>query len=180
MSQEEGLLPTEPATPEGARHDEVLPSGTRVDRYEILRAIGAGGMGVVYEARDTALARMVGLKLVRPHKQAIVAEVRLLREAQAMAGISHPNVLTVYDVGTFDGRLYYAMELVDGGTLRSWLKEPRSQREIIHVFQQAARGLAAAHAVGLVHHDFKPDNVLIASDGRVRVADFGLVRLTSD
>jgi len=182
-TQEDGLRPTEPATPDARRHgdDDKLAPGTLVDRYEILEALGSGGMGVVYEARDTRLGRLVGLKLMRPHRDPDAAEIRLLREAQAMARISHPNVMTIYDVGTFEGRLYYAMELVEGGTLREWLKErPRSQREIIDVFRQAARGLAAAHSAGLVHHDFKPENLLVSSDGRVRVADFGLVGLTPE
>ena len=182
-TQEDGLRPTEPATPDARHHDggDKLPPGTRVDRYEILYARGSGGMGVVYEARDTRLGRLVGLKLMRPHRDPDAAEIRLLREAQAMARITHPNVMTIYDVGTFEGRLYYAMELVDGGTLREWLKErPRSQREIVDVFRQAARGLAAAHTAGLVHHDFKPENLLVSSDGRVLVADFGLVGLTPE
>jgi serine/threonine protein kinase len=151
-----------------------------VGRYKIERRMGAGGMGVVYQARDSGLGRLVGLKLVLAHRDANAAADRLLREARAMAGISHPNVLTVYDVGEYEGRLYYAMELMEGGTLREWLEQKvRSPREVAQVMMQAARGLAAAHAAGLVHHDFKPDNVLVGSDGSVRVADFGLVRMAS-
>ncbi len=181
MKTGEGLLPTEPATPEALRGDHAeLAPGTRVGRYKIVRRMGAGGMGVVYQARDSGLGRLVGLKLVLAHRDTNAAADRLLREARAMAGISHPNVLTVYDVGEYEGRLYYAMELMEGGTLREWLEQKyRTPREVANVMMQAARGLAAAHAVGLVHHDFKPDNVLVSSTGSVRVADFGLVRMAS-
>jgi len=100
---------------------------------------------------------------------------RLLREARAMARLSHPNVLAVYDVGELDGQVFLAMELIEGGTLTAWPHEKRrSWREVLHVFLDAARGLAAAHAAGLIHRDFKPDNVLVGADGRVRVTDFGL------
>ena len=109
------------------------------------------------------------------------ARTRLKREAQAIAQLSHPNVVGVYDVGTTDdGDVYIAMEFVEGDTLTTWLKRwPRTWREILDVFHQAARGLAAAHAVGLLHRDFKPDNVLVGGDGRVRVTDFGLARSCS-
>ena len=148
-------------------------------RYEVLEPIGAGGMGVVYRARDRMLGRTVALKMLRPlgeepARQAATRE-RLLREARAMARLSHPNVLAVYDVGELDGQVFVAMELVEGRTLTAWLRESRRKwREVLDAFLQAGRGLAAAHAAGLIHRDFKPDNVLVGGDGRVRVTDFGL------
>jgi tetratricopeptide (TPR) repeat protein/predicted Ser/Thr protein kinase len=150
-----------------------------VGRYEVLRPIGAGGMGVVYAARDSKLRRTVALKMLRLGETVDVAEEkmrkRLLREARAMAQLSHPNVLAVYDVGELDGNVFLAMELVEGGTLTHWMREKkRSWREVLDVFLAAARGLSAAHAAGLIHRDFKPDNVLVGKDGRVRVTDFGL------
>src|SRR6185312_13531713 len=109
------------------------------------------------------------------------AHTRLLREAQAMAKIHHPNVIVVHEVGTLGEQVYLAMEFADGGTLRDWLTaERRDQREILGAFAQAGRGLAAAHAVGLVHRDFKPDNVLLSQDGTARVTDFGLVGVVSE
>jgi len=148
-------------------------------RYEVLEPIGAGGMGVVYAARDHQLRRTVALKMLQPGGAGDASEARmrerLLREARAMARLSHPNVLAVYEVGELDGQVFLAMELVEGRTLTAWLgEERRSWREVLDVFLEAARGLAAAHAAGLIHRDFKPDNVLVGADGRVRVTDFGL------
>jgi serine/threonine protein kinase len=148
-------------------------------RYEVIGPIAAGGMGIVYAARDAKLRRTVALKMLRPGgagdaTQAKMRE-RLLREARAMAQLSHPNVLPVYDVGELGGDIFVAMELVDGSSLRSWIGEKRrSWREILDVFLASARGLAAAHVAGIIHRDFKPDNVLVGKDGRVRVTDFGL------
>jgi hypothetical protein len=184
---------------------EVAQEG-RFGRYEIVRPIGAGGMGVVYAARDPKLHRMVALKMLRPSGAGGAAppelRERILREARAMARLSHPNVLALYDVGELGDQVFLAMELVEGSTLTAWLgggagldrdgADPvgeeaaipkaealaarRGWREVLEVFLAAARGLAAAHAAGLVHRDFKPDNVLIGNDGRVRVTDFGLAR----
>ncbi|HEX8107834.1 MAG TPA: protein kinase, partial [Kofleriaceae bacterium] len=155
-------------------------SGDRVGRYLVLSALGAGGMGVVFAAWDPQLGRKIALKLLRSSvaSSSKDARTRLRREAQAIAQLSHPNVVSIYDVGTTDdGALYIAMEFVEGDTLTSWLKSyPRTWREIVDVFRQAARGLLAAHSVGLLHRDFKPDNVLVGGDGRVRVTDFGLAR----
>ena len=155
-------------------------SGDRVGRYLVLSALGAGGMGVVFAAWDPQLGRKIALKLLRssPAMSTRDARSRLRREAQAIAQLSHPNVVSIYDVGaTEDGALYIAMEFVEGDTLTSWLRSyPRTWREILDVFRQAARGLIAAHGVGLLHRDFKPDNVLVGGDGRVRVTDFGLAR----
>jgi serine/threonine protein kinase len=159
----------------------VLSIGDRVGRYLVLSTLGAGGMGVVFAAYDPQLDRKVALKLLRANLRgptAKEARTRLKREAQAIAQLSHPNVVGVYDVGTTpDGDVYIAMEFVEGDTLTTWLKRwPRTWREILEVFHQAARGLQAAHQVGLLHRDFKPDNVLVGGDGRVRVTDFGLAR----
>ncbi len=157
-----------------------LTVGDKVGRYLILTTLGTGGMGVVFAAYDPQLDRKVALKLLRSgiNYNTKDARTRLRREAQAIAQLSHPNVVSVYDVGeTDEGDLYIAMEFVEGDTLSQWLKKyPRTTREIIEVFLQAARGLVAAHGVGLLHRDFKPDNVLVGGDGRVRVTDFGLAR----
>ncbi|MBA3818100.1 MAG: protein kinase [Deltaproteobacteria bacterium] len=162
------------------RPTRTLTIGDRVGRYLVLSTLGAGGMGVVFSAYDPQLDRKVALKLLRSGitYNTKDARTRLRREAQAIAQLSHPNVVGVYDVGaTEDGDLYIAMEFVEGDTLTSWLKKyPRTWRDIIDVFLQAGRGLVAAHSVGLLHRDFKPDNVLVGGDGRVRVTDFGLAR----
>src|SRR5262249_16347665 len=131
------------------------------------------------------LDRKVALKLLRPeaaeHRKDPRAKERLLREAQAMARLSHPNVIAVHDLGTLGEQVFIAMELVDGRTLAQWLKEnQRSGREILEVALQAGKGLAAAHSAGLVHRDFKPDNVLVGRDGQVKVLDFGLARAVEE
>jgi tetratricopeptide (TPR) repeat protein len=139
-------------------------------------------MGVVLAAYDPELDRKAALKLLKHSADRPKARMRLRREAQALAKLNHANVLTVYDVGVHDGQVFLAMEFVEGRTLFEWMRaEPgssRSWREVVAVFVAAGRGLAAVHEVGLVHRDFKPDNVMIGDDGRVRVADFGLARLT--
>jgi len=159
--------------------------GEQVGRYLILEKVGQGGMGIVYAAWDPDLGRRVAIKLLRtdkvPAEGRTVGQARLLREAQAMARVSHPNVISVFDVSTLGESVFVAMEFVDGGTLRKWVKEkPRAWQEVLDVFTAAGRGLAGAHAAGLVHRDFKPDNVLIGTDGRIRVTDFGLARLSED
>jgi len=155
-----------------------LPAGATLGRYVVLNVLGEGGMGVVYAAHDFVLDRRVAVKLVRPDLRPSEREVRksrLVSEAQAVARLSHPNVISVYDVGEFGGEIYIAVELVAGLTLQDWLcAQRRSLREVLDVFIQAGRGLAAAHRAGLIHRDFKPHNVLVGSDGRVRVTDFGL------
>jgi serine/threonine protein kinase/Flp pilus assembly protein TadD len=159
-----------------------LGRGTPLDRYVVLDPLGAGGMGMVYAAYDSVLDRKVALKLLPPESASGSSEVtsgraRLLREAQAMARLSHPNVVAVYDVYQHGAQVFMAMELVEGQTLSQWLREkPRGKREILSAWLEAGRGLAAAHAAGLVHRDFKPTNVLVGKDGRVRVTDFGLAR----
>ena len=152
-------------------------SGTAFGRYQIVHRIGSGGMGTVYSAFDPTLDRTVALKVLHDKLEDAGAKQRLLREAQAMARLSHPNVVTVHDAGMEDGRPYVAMEFVEGGNLQAWLdSEQRSWREIVSQFVAAGEGLAAAHAAGLVHRDFKPGNVMVGNDGRVRVTDFGLAR----
>jgi serine/threonine protein kinase len=159
----------------------VLPRpGAQVGRYIIDEQIGSGGMGVVYRARDPLLGRPVAVKMMRPSWTDALGErgsARLVQEAQALAKLSHPNVLAIHDMGNWEGHFFLAMEWVDGGDLRAWTcKRKRSWREVVKVFIQAGEGLLAAHRAGLVHRDFKPQNVLVGTDGRVRVADFGLVR----
>ncbi|WP_394835756.1 serine/threonine-protein kinase [Pendulispora rubella] len=151
-------------------------SGTVVGRYVIVRALGRGGMGAVMLAYDLELARDVALKILHTKVASEQARLRMMREARAMARLSHPNIVAIYDVGTHDGNIYLAMEYIEGDTLQTWLKTPRSRREVLSVMRQAGRGLRAAHAAGIVHRDFKPANVLIAKDGRVCVLDFGIAR----
>jgi serine/threonine protein kinase/tetratricopeptide (TPR) repeat protein len=169
--------PPAPETP-------ALGRGTPLDRYVVLDPLGEGGMGMVYAAYDSVLDRKVALKLLPPGDADAGPEAtsgsgraRLLREAQAMAKLSHPNVVGVYDVYQHGTLVFMAMELVEGQTLLQWQQEkPHGWREILSAFLAAGRGLAAAHAAGLVHRDFKPTNVLVGKDGRVRVTDFGLAR----
>ncbi|EPX61893.1 hypothetical protein D187_010512 [Cystobacter fuscus DSM 2262] len=152
------------------------------NRYTVLQVLGRGSMGVVVSAYDARLDRCVALKLLRRGTDAIHPqedlEARMVREAQAMARLSHPNVVAVYDVGTIeDGAIFIAMERVEGQTLRHWCEQaPRSWRDILTVYLGAGHGLAAAHEAGLVHRDFKPENVLVGRDERARVTDFGLAR----
>jgi tetratricopeptide (TPR) repeat protein/predicted Ser/Thr protein kinase len=161
----------------GAATDAELERGASIGRYTVLALVGRGGMGEVYAAYDPELDRKIALKLLRARGADRRARARLLREAKAIAKLSHPNVVVVHDAGTYDERVFIAMEYIDGRTLKEWLAEtPRSRREILDVFASAARGLAAAHAAGLVHRDFKPHNVMVGHDGGVRVMDFGVAR----
>ena len=162
-----------------------LPSGMqergKLGRFDILDVIGQGGMGVVIAAYDPQLDRKVAIKVLRTKgltgKRLDKETTRLQREARAMAQLSHPHVVTVYEAGVIDDRVYIAMEYIAGQTLRAWLDDkPRSVVEILDVYSKAGRGLAAGHQAGLIHRDFKPDNVLVGFDGRVRVIDFGLAR----
>jgi tetratricopeptide (TPR) repeat protein len=155
--------------------------GSKIGRFVVVTELGRGGMGAVYAAHDPQLDRQVAVKVLRHAESGGTGSdeedrLRMMREGQAMARITHANVITVYEVGVEGELVFLAQELLDGGTLRSWLETPHSREEILEKFIAAGRGLAAAHAVGLVHRDFKPENVLLGKDGRVRVADFGLAR----
>ncbi|MFV8749041.1 protein kinase domain-containing protein [Nannocystaceae bacterium ST9] len=157
------------------------PATPRIGRFSVLRRLGEGGMGVVFVAYDEELDRKVAIKLLRGHHRADDrSRARLQREAQALARLAHPNVVGVHEVGEWSGEVYVAMEFVPGQTLRRWLDRPRAWQDIVEVLIQAGRGLEAAHQAGLVHRDFKPDNVMVGDDGRVRVLDFGLVRSSDD
>ena len=181
-SSEPTLAGSQPATASSSQLHIELGS-TRVGRYLILEELGRGGMGVVYAALDPELDRRVAVKVLKRWEDGVAGSQghkRLLREAQAMAKLKHRNVVTVYDAGIHESRMFMAFELVEGTTLTRWLETPRSVAEIVDVFVQAGRGLAAAHAKGLVHRDFKPDNVMIdLEEGRpvARVMDFGLARI---
>lgn len=168
------MAPTVPETQEDLAS---LPVGT-IGRFAIESVLGAGGMGIVFVARDPVLDRRIAVKLIRGSSAR--AEVRLLREAQALARLTHPNVVTVHEAGTADGSVYIAMELVDGTSLRSWLERPHPWREVLAMFIAAGRGLAAAHDAGLVHRDFKPENVFVDRGGAIKVGDFGLVGVVGE
>ncbi|HLT40502.1 MAG TPA: tetratricopeptide repeat protein [Enhygromyxa sp.] len=149
----------------------------RLGRYVLLREIGAGAIGVVYAAYHEGLDRKLAIKVLNRQRAGRVdLEARLRREAKALAKLSHPNVVQVYDVGDFDGRVFVAMEFVEGETLSEWLRREHSLAEKLAMFVAAGQGLAAAHRAGVIHRDFKPDNVLVGHDGRPRVLDFGLAR----
>ncbi len=160
--------------------DDALGRGRSIGRYLIVEVLGAGAMGVVYRAYDPDLDRGIALKVVASSERGSThgarEQARLLREAQAMARVRHPNVIGVFDVGALEGGVYVAMELVDGLTLKAWMADERRPSEVLRVFEAAGRGLAAAHARGLTHRDFKPDNVMIDREGQPRVLDFGLAR----
>ena len=170
------LATTLPAT---ASHEGAVRPGTTIGRFVVTKQLGVGGMGVVYAADDPELGRQVAVKVLRGQvaRDSALATKRIMREARLTARVSHPNVVSIYEVGQHGERVFIAMELVTGSSLSAWIKErPRSPKEILAVFVDAGRGLAAAHAAGVVHRDFKPDNVLVGTDGRARVTDFGLAR----
>ncbi|MBL4688517.1 MAG: serine/threonine protein kinase [Nannocystaceae bacterium] len=156
---------------------ELLTRGATIGRYVVLDKIGVGGMGVVSSAYDPELDRKLAIKLLSATDDvSSVRRRRLLREGQAMAKLTHPNVIAVRDVGTVDGQVFVAMAFIDGGTLGDWLQQARTWQQIVAIFIAAGRGLSAAHKAGLVHRDFKPDNVMVSKTGRVVVMDFGLAR----
>jgi len=193
------LAASEPLPEQGRGSLSAREQALVVSRYVLLSRLGAGGMGLVYLAHDPALERKVAVKLLRPGgdegEQAAEAHARLHREAQALAKLSHPNVVAVHDVGTYDASPLYGtgprpgeppqgvfvvMDYIEGLTLADWLETPRPWQEVLRVFIAAGRGLIAAHAVGVIHRDFKPSNVLLRSDGVVQVFDFGLARAASE
>jgi len=161
---------------------ELLARGTTIGRYTVLERLGAGAMGVVYAAYDPELDRKIALKVLRSQRSEgdrARRQARMVREAKAIARISHPNVVGIFDVGVHQGHVFMAMEHLAGGTLREWLAaKKRPWREVVSLFVEIGRGLAGAHAEGLVHRDFKPDNVLIDKNAVPKVVDFGLVRLS--
>ena len=159
----------------GPASTELVP-GASVGKYRLDRVLGAGGMGVVWAAFDPDLERPVAIKVLRSLDSGDTLRTRLLREARAMARLKHPNVLTVYEVGTDRNRDYIAMELIDGADLDGWLASKPSRPDIVAALLAAGRGLAAAHDAGLIHRDLKPHNILRSKDGRVYVTDFGLAR----
>jgi serine/threonine protein kinase len=177
ISDDTLLSPDASAAP-AARTPHLLP-GSTVSHYEIGGRLGAGAMGTVYRARDKRLGREVAIKL-RPQNVEGHTSCRLLcsllnREAQVMASLSHENLLGVYDIGEHRGCVFLALELVEGTTLREWtVGRPPDER--VAALRAAGRGLAAAHGAGVIHRDFKPDNVLVSTAGKVKVADFGLAR----
>jgi tRNA A-37 threonylcarbamoyl transferase component Bud32/tetratricopeptide (TPR) repeat protein len=164
---------------------DLLARGSTVGRYLVLERLGAGAMGIVYAAYDPELDRKIALKLLRPTQRTGAnqerREARMVREAKAIAKVSHPNVVAIFDVGVHDGHVFMAMEHLAGGTLSDWMapEKKRSWREIVSLFIEIGHGLAGAHAEGLIHRDFKPDNVLLDKNGKPKVVDFGLVQLSA-
>ena len=170
-----------PATEGGPSADTRIQRGASIGRYVVQGWIAEGGMAEVYAAYDPNLDRKLAIKLVRVEGGngvgIVDGKARLLREAKAIAKLSHPNVVIIHDVGSYEDRVFIAMEHIEGGTLTYWRHaQPRTWREVLAVFMAAGRGLQHAHEANLVHRDFKPDNVMVRVDGEVRVMDFGLVR----
>jgi len=156
-----------------------LAAGTRLDGFEIVAPLGAGGMGEVYRARDTLLKRDVAIKVLPAYWSRDPERLhRFELEAQAAAALNHPNIVSIFHVGQYNGSPYIVTELLHGETLRERLKNgPMRLREAIDVGAELARGLAAAHGAGIVHRDLKPENIFLTKDGRVKVLDFGLAKL---
>lgn len=167
--------------PQQASMSQTVGPGSQLGRYVVIGTLGEGGMGVVLRAYDARLRREVALKMIKPGLASQELQARMVREAQAMAKLSHPHVVSVYDVEAEDGVVRIAMEFVDGKTLDGWQQErERTPREVVAYYLQAGRGLNAAHRAGLLHRDFKPANVLVSSDGIAKVTDFGIARIEAD
>ena len=157
-----------------------LATATVLGHFEVLEPLGAGGMGEVYRARDQRLERDVALKVLAPRLLADARSVaRFAREARAASALNHPNIVTVYDIGDSSDGAFIAMEFVRGETLAYRMKSVRSLTECIEVLRQCAAALVAAHDAGIIHRDIKPDNVMVRTDGYVKVLDFGLARLAA-
>jgi serine/threonine protein kinase len=155
-----------------------LSAGTNIGPYVIEGPLGAGGMGVVYRARDTKFDRPVAIKFISVELADVTARRRFQREAQMASSLNHPHILTVHDAGDYEGRQYLVTEFVDGGTLQDWTKAgKRTWREIVTLLAGVADGLAAAHGAGILHRDIKPANILVARNGYAKLADFGLAKL---
>jgi len=166
-----------------AEYARATPHRTAPERYQLIRRLGAGAMGEVWEAEDTALGRRVALKFVRPESSADRQyQARLIREARALARLHHPGVVAIHDVGqSRDGELFVALELIEGTSARVWqAAAPRPAAAVLAVWRTVADALAAVHRAGIVHRDLKPDNVFIAHDGRVVIGDFGLATMSAD
>ena len=157
-----------------------LTVGTKLEAYEILSLLGAGGMGEVYRARDSVLKREVAIKVLPSFVSRETDQLRRFeQEARAAAALNHPNILAVYQFGTFEGSPYLVTELLEGSTLRQELQHgPLPVRKVIDAGVQIARGLAAAHEKGIVHRDLKPENIFVTKDGRIKILDLGLAKLT--
>ncbi len=163
----------------GPRSDPgALPRGTTIGRYVVIDKVGEGGMGAVYSCYDAALHRRVALKLVRSPGR--LDQDRLLAEARTMAQLAHPAIMTVHDVGEFETQVFLAMELVEGATLRGWRAKQPSWQRIVEIYATVADALAYAHERGVIHRDFKPDNVIVDASDRPRVTDFGLAKVDPD
>ncbi|HEY5027610.1 MAG TPA: serine/threonine-protein kinase, partial [Candidatus Angelobacter sp.] len=158
-----------------------LPAGTRFGHYEILGALGAGGMGEVYRARDTRLGRELAIKILSSKLSNSKLDVkRFEREAGSASALNHPNIVTIFELGQVDRTTYIAMELVEGDILRELLRVgPIPLQTVIRIATQIADGLAKAHVAGVVHRDMKPENVMVSRDGLVKILDFGLAKLVS-
>jgi serine/threonine protein kinase len=152
--------------------------GAQIGQYRIEAVIGAGGMGTVFRAVDTRLRRTVAIKFLSDDVADAPARRRFQREAQMASSLNHPHILTVHDVGEFQGRQYLVTEFVDGGTLKDWVrKEPRNWDDVAQLLTGVADGLATAHQAGILHRDIKPDNILITASGYAKLADFGLAKI---
>jgi serine/threonine protein kinase len=168
---------------QGSTYDDGPPplhSGEQLGPYILEARLGAGGMGVVYRARDTKLNRVVAIKFLSDEFPGATARARFQREARLASALNHPHILSVYDAGEFQGRFYLVTEIVDGGTLREWSQGKRPWRQVIELLVNVADALAVAHTAGILHRDIKPENILVSRNGYAKLADFGLARLCED
>src|SRR5690242_12078018 len=155
-----------------------MSPGIQIGGYRLESSVGEGGMGTVYRALDTKLNRPVAIKFLSNELADAAACRRFQREAQMASSLNHPHIVTVYDVGEFEGRQYLVTEFIDGGTLKDWARsEKRTWRQVVELMVGVADGLAAAHQAGILHRDIKPANILVAKNGYAKLADFGLAKL---